>query len=679
MNHRPEKFVRFEDWKSEKSSNGGSPQRFKTALGSVSSMFRKSLEHGSGGVKNLKRSMGTHSLNRILSRGLGSGTKTLNPQGKFLQKWNKIFVLSCLIAVSVDPLFFYIPIVKEDKKCLDLDSKLQITASVLRSFTDIFYIVHIIFQFRTGFIPPSSRVFGRGVLVEDAWEIAKRYLSSYFLVDILAVLPLPQVVIWIIIPKLRGSRSLNTKNLLKFIVFFQYIPRMLRIYPLYKEVTRTSGILTETAWAGAAFNLFLYMLASHVFGAFWYLSSIERETTCWRKACGNITANIGARVSDCVHSSFYCDSRTHHVQYLNASCPIVEMDNPPYDFGIFLPALESGVVNSTDFPQKFFYCFWWGLQNLSSLGQNLKTSTFVWEICFAVFISISGLVLFSFLIGNMQTYLQSTTIRLEEMRVKRRDAEQWMSHRLLPEHLKERIRRYEQYKWQETRGVDEDNLIRNLPKDLRRDIKRHLCLKLLKRVPMFEKMDDQLMDALCDRLKPVLYTEKSYIVREGDPVDEMHFLLTWALDPHTSSNLPISTRTVQALEEVEAFALMADDLKFVASQFRRLHSKQLRHTFRFYSQQWRTWAACFIQAAWRRHCRKKLEDSLREEEDRLQSALTGAGGSSPSLGATIYASRFAANALRALRRNGARKGRIPEKLPPLMLQKPAEPDFTAED
>ncbi|GJV65183.1 hypothetical protein Tco_1476011 [Tanacetum coccineum] len=44
-----------------------------------------------------------------------------------------------------------------------------------------------------------------------------------------------------------------------------------------------------------------------------------------------------------------------------------------------------------------------------------------------------------------------------------------------------------------------------------------------------------------------------------------------------------------------------------------------------------------------------------------------AGGSSPSLGATIYASRFAANAHRALRRNGARKARILEKLPPLML------------
>lgn len=81
-----------------------------------------------------------------------------------------------------------------------------------------------------------------------------------------------------------------------------------------------------------------------------------------------------------------------------------------------------------------------------------------------------------------QTYLQSTTTRLEEMRVKRRDAEQWMSHRLLPDSLRERIRRHEQYKWQETRGVDEDSLIRDLPKDLRRDIKRHLCLALLMRV-----------------------------------------------------------------------------------------------------------------------------------------------------------------------------------------------------
>ncbi|KAK7351010.1 hypothetical protein VNO77_10130 [Canavalia gladiata] len=714
MNFPQDKFVRFRDWNSDKGSESNSPAirvtrsgRIRSTVNSVSEKFQRGFESSSERIQRFRKSFKSFPYNSVLAKSFSSRKKILDPQGPFLQKWNKIFVLSCLIAVSLDPLFFYVPVIDDNKKCLSLDRKMEITATVLRSFSDIFYIIHIIFQFRTGFIAPSSRVFGRGVLVEDAWAIAMRYLSSYFLIDILAVLPLPQVAILIIIPKLKGSKSLNTKTLLKFIVFFQYIPRFLRIIPLYKEVTRTSGILTETAWAGAAFNLFLYMLASHVIGAFWYLFSIERETTCWQDAC--------RRNSTCNTADMYCD---HHQglgkisTFLNASCPIQDQNTTLFNFGIFLDALQSGVVESTDFPQKFFYCFWWGLRNLSSLGQNLATSTYVWEICFAIFISIAGLVLFAFLIGNMQTYLQSTTTRLEEMRVKRRDAEQWMSHRLLPDSLRERIRRHEQYKWQETRGVDEDSLIRDLPKDLRRDIKRHLCLALLMRVPMFEKMDEQLLDAMCDRLKPVLYTEESCIVREGDPVDEMLFimrgklltvttnggrtgffnseylkagdfcgeeLLTWALDPHSSSNLPISTRTVQTLSEVEAFALKADDLKFVASQFRRLHSKQLRHTFRFYSQQWRTWAACFIQAAWRRYSKKKLEESLREEENRLQDALAKAGGSSPSLGATIYASRFAANALRALRRNGTRKTRVPERISPMLLQKPAEPDFTAEE
>ncbi|CAL5204036.1 unnamed protein product [Lathyrus oleraceus] len=710
MTFQQDKFVRFQDWNSEMNSPGihvTRSGRIRTTLNSVSRKFQRGFESSSERIKGFAKPFKSFSRHSLLTRFFSSGKKILDPQGPFLQKWNKIFVLSCLIAVSIDPLFFYIPMIDDDKKCLSRDRKMETTATVLRSFSDIFYIIHIIFQFRTGFIAPSSRVFGRGVLVEDSWAIAKRYMSSYFLIDILAVLPLPQVVILFIIPKMRGSESLNTKNLLKFIVFFQYVPRFVRIAPLYKEVTRTSGILTETAWAGAAFNLFLYMLASHVLGAFWYLFSIERETTCWQNAC--------RKNSTCIRAQMYCDG--HHglgtiSTFLNTSCPIQNPNTTLFNFGIFLDALQSGVVGSTDFPQKFFYCFWWGLKNLSSLGQNLATSTFVWEICFAIFISIAGLVLFAFLIGNMQTYLQSTTTRLEEMRVKRRDAEQWMSHRLLPDSLRERIRRHEQYKWQETRGVDEDNLIRNLPKDLRRDIKRHLCLALLMRVPIFEKMDEQLLDAVCDCLKPVLYTKESCIVREGDPVDEMLFimrgklltvttnggrtgffnseylkagdfcgeeLLTWALDPRSSANLPISTRTVQTLSEVEAFALKAEDLKFVASQFRRLHSKQLRHTFRFYSQQWRTWAACFIQAAWRRYCKKKLEESLREEENRLQDALAKEGGSSPSLGATIYASRFAANVLRAIRRNGTRKTRVPERLPPMMLQKPAEPDFTAEE
>lgn len=74
------------------------------------------------------------------------------------------------------------------------------------------------------------------------------------------------------------------------------------------------------------------------------------------------------------------------------------------------------------------------------------------------------------------------TVRLEEWRLRRRDTESWMRHRQLPQDLQERVRKFVQYKWVATRGVDEESILRNLPSDLRRDIQRHLCLDLVRRV-----------------------------------------------------------------------------------------------------------------------------------------------------------------------------------------------------
>ncbi|RZC22531.1 putative cyclic nucleotide-gated ion channel 13 isoform A [Glycine soja] len=57
-------------------------------------------------------------------------------------------------------------------------------------------------------------------------------------------------------------------------------------------------------------------------------------------------------------------------------------------------------------------------------------------------------------------------------------------------------------------------------------------------------------------------------------------ILIWASDPSSSSKLPISTRTVQTISEVEAFALMSEDLKLLASEFRNHGGKQLHHALR---------------------------------------------------------------------------------------------------
>ncbi|KAH0941032.1 hypothetical protein HID58_000669, partial [Brassica napus] len=421
-------------------------------------------------------------------------------------------------------------------------------------------------------------------------------------------------------------------------------------------------------------------------------------TSCWKTRCNKEHGGV-----NCFLYYLDCDSPLYDAkqqQWANVTnvFKLCDARKGEFKYGMFENAITKKVVSS-NFNERYFYCLWWGLQQLSSYGQNLSTTTFIGETTFAVLIAIFGLVLFAHLIGNMQTYLQSLTVRLEEWRLKKRDTEEWMRHRQLPEDLRDRVRRYEQYKWLAARGVDEE-------------------------VPFFSQMDDQLLDAICERLVSSLCTEGTYLVREGDLITEMLFiirgrlessttnggrtgffnsiilrpgdfcgeeLLSWALLPKSTLNLPSSTRTVRALVEVEAFALRAEDLKFVANQFRRLHSKKLQHTFRFYSHHWRTWAACFIQAAWRRYKRRAMENHLTaveskqsDEDDEEEEVVVGkvveeeeeCVGSSPktkmNIGVMVLASRFAANTRRGVAAQRVKDVEMPR------FKKPEEPDFSAE-
>ncbi|XP_058003492.1 protein CNGC15b isoform X1 [Hevea brasiliensis] len=616
----------------------------------------------------------------------------LDPRGPVIDKWNKIFFAACLTSLFVDPLFFLLPQVENN--CIHVSTNLEVAFTVIRSLADVVYIFHIFVRFRMAYVAPSSRVIGRGELVVDPAKIASRYLDRDFWFDMLAAQPIPQVLTWAVMPSLRGSSMVHTRIVIRTCIIIQYLLRLYLIFPLSSQINKATGVVLETAWAGAAYNLVLYMLASHVLGCLWYLLAIERQEHCWRKVCSLEQGECNYSFIDC---SFVDDpGRVSWLISSNVS-NLCDPSSGFFEFGIYGDALASQVTSSSFF-KKFFYCLWWAFRNLNSLGQGLSTSTYIGEINYAMIVGIVSLMLFGLLIGNMQRYLQSSSARLEQWRTFKTDAERWMRHRQLPHEMKESVRRYNQHRWCATGGVDEEAILKSLPMDLRRIIKRHLCLDLVRKVQLFNMMDEQMLDAICERLKPCLYDQGTCLVRESDPVNEMIFiirgrlnsyttnggradffnscviapgdfcgeeLLTWALDPRSNSNitLPLSTRTVIAITDVEAFALIAEDLKFVAYQFRRLNSKQLRHVFRFHSLQWRTWAACFIQAAWFRYKRRKEEAEL----NRIKTSMSGGKKErtcSSSLlqvatNFTIYASKLAAST----RRGGP---------------KPEEPDFTDE-
>lgn len=82
----------------------------------------------------------------------------------------------------------------------------------------------------------------------------------------------------------------------------------------------------------------------------------------------------------------------------------------------------------------------------------------------------------------VQVFLHATTSKKQAMQLKMRNIEWWMSKRRLPRGLRQRVRNFERQSWAAMRGVDECEMIHNLPEGLRRDIKYHLCLDLVRQV-----------------------------------------------------------------------------------------------------------------------------------------------------------------------------------------------------
>ncbi|CAL8169907.1 unnamed protein product [Prunus armeniaca] len=429
----------------------------------------------------------------ILDRLLSIWKKTLKISREFLGPllpiWNKIFVISCVFAVLMDPLFFYTPVINEDMKCLELDKNLKKIALALRSVTDLFYLVDIIFQIYQLNVTSKISINGATFRLERV-KSAKKILLSCIVIDTFAVLPVPQVVFFIYFTKRRGSRSF-IRMFINSLILFQYVPRVLRIYlsgntPIIQ--TRV-GILVK-----AAFNFFPFILAGHILGGLWYFFAIQRERACWEYGC---------RENGCGSANFDCNSNIfRNVTLLNVLCPT----NPPnatlFDFGIFLGAVQSDMLRSTNFSKKLLQCFWWGLRNLSSLGQNLEpSSSNQWENVFAVFTLLSGMMLF---LIYLNATLQTLSVQLEKIRSDERifrrkmqlispEIDLWLSKNDLPKDLKMVSGRTEKHlrtvivenvqrHLQENKDVDVENILAVLPLRHRRGIMSLLRLTSLKKV-----------------------------------------------------------------------------------------------------------------------------------------------------------------------------------------------------
>ncbi|CAB4306971.1 unnamed protein product [Prunus armeniaca] len=525
--------------------------------------------------------------------------------------WNKMIVISCIISIALDPLFLYIPFIDEEKKCLGMDKNLRNAALILRSLMDITFLVHIGYQIYEGIkeaykeinktkveweLDLQMTLIRRDEIIPFAVTFAGKLSWGPLLLDLLSVFPMPQILVTKVFLKMRGG-AYNGRTVVNFFLLSQYLLRIGRIILSSKQLTWTIGVRVK-----ALVNLFLYILASHVLGAFWYFFSIQREISCWYMD-GKTHPN---------HEGFYCDDHTStkNITLFNEYCGTDAQNNikPRFNYGIFLDSLEIGNTRHVHFPTKLSYSFWWGLRNLSNFGTNLTTSNYAWENFFAILISITGLLLFVYLIGNVQAFIQMETTKSEKLREhidmdkeaqkiikKQQKIENWMEKVGIPDDLKKEIININP-NLEEDKDADLENLFNCLPWYMKKSLTQLLGLNILSQVELLKETKDEVLKAMCDDLTPVTYAKDKIIIRKGDRIDRMLLiidgtvsfgpdsgatkklerglvygeeLLKWASrNQSLLHRLPTCPKNVICHTKVEGFALLAKDLESVVSKYR---------------------------------------------------------------------------------------------------------------
>lgn len=200
-----------------------------------------------------------------------------------------------------------------------------------------------------------------------------------------------------------------------------------------------SGLIFESAWANFIINLLTFILASHVVGSCWYLFGLQRVNQCLRDACHGSNITRSMKFIDCGHGNDYGEFENDSTwgQWTSNDNATSCFGQGGFSFGIYQNAVD--LTTKQAIITRYVYSLFWGFQQISTLAGNQVPSYFVWEVLFTMAIIGMGLLLFALLIGNMQNFLQSLGRRRLEMSLRRRDVEQWMSHRRLPEDLRRQV------------------------------------------------------------------------------------------------------------------------------------------------------------------------------------------------------------------------------------------------
>ncbi|ETV67217.1 hypothetical protein H257_16591 [Aphanomyces astaci] len=376
----------------------------------------------------------------------------MHPHGRVRLRWD----VACIVLIFYNA--FVIPYQVSFEKTA-ADSAWSVTVDYC---IDAFFGVDIVANFFTG-------VDMKGKVYFDMATIAKRYFSTWFVVDFSSTFPFTQVL------------AAQDEQLGKILRLFRLV-RLLRLFRMIRILNRLQHALLIRSTISSLFRYCLTVVfISHWFACFFFWVSYQDSTSM----------------------------------------------EPPVNTWLKEKSLFSATI-----ADQYVAALYWAIMTLATVGYGDVSAISTNERLFAIFAMFAGAGIFAYGITNIVALVSSLTAHETAFREKMDEINEYMAARDLPRQLRIEIREFFQNarKSKENDMLQEQELLNELSAMLRSKIALAINDHFLWKFPFFKGSDPNFIMDLALSMRMICFAPFEDVCVEGELGHEMFFIFRGAVE-----------------------------------------------------------------------------------------------------------------------------------------------------
>ncbi|KAK6945623.1 Cyclic nucleotide-binding domain [Dillenia turbinata] len=322
---------------------------------------------------------------------------------------------------------------------------------------DLFFAIDIVLTFFVAYIDPTTQV-----LVRHQKMIAKRYVSTWFVMDVASTIPFELLAALV-----TGRHNTDLSYSLLGLLRFWRVRRVKQFFTRLEKDIRFSYF-----WIRCARLLAVTLFSVHCVGCLYYLLAdrYPHQGKTW----------IGAVIPNFRETNLW-------IRYISA--------------------------------------MYWSITTMTTVGYGDLHAENTMEMVFIIFYMLFNLGLTAYIIGNMTNLVVEGTRRTMEFRNSIEAASNFVCRNRLPQRLKEQILAYMCLRFK-AENLNQQGLIEQLPKSICKGIAQHLFMPVVEKVYLFKGVSREILLLLVAKMKAEYLPPREDVIMQNEAPDDVYIIVS---------------------------------------------------------------------------------------------------------------------------------------------------------